>query len=347
MIRILLCWILICFLTLNTGASTSTSTSTSISTSSKLSLDLNPSQASAPGGQEKNGLSPKSSFIITHSIIAQANFGVALPLSLGGDSFTPLLAANLITAPINVGGHLFFVRKKEFTPSHAQVMNWTTLSFLALSYSTPLTFLEDFSDAARVGALATFITYPFGIWSGYELGSAYAKNTESFHSQSLGVTSFGILGGFLGTELAVLSKSFKSGIDALYPITMGSSMGTMAGLLFFRKGNLTPTQHLWNLSGLLGGVVMGSGILIILEDDYQAFTDPTLTTSILSTGAFIGYAAMYFITKGMTPSQTGEKSNPGPRYSFNPFPNPEFFRENGKIHKRYRIPGFTMTLPWF
>ncbi len=251
--------------------------------------------------------SSRGTYIAEQVLVSGLNFGLALPYSNGLEGFKPWLATQLIVWPLSFGGHLLYARNRSFNSEHLATINQMVPSSLAATYTLPLAFDSPLEPGLRMGSWASIASYPLSIWAAYSLGDKYSQVPGGIAGQSWGISAHSILGAAAGAELAALQNR-KELLSNISLVVLGASLGHLEAVYFFHRGKQSSEQGMLNFLGLSLGSLVGTGVVLLVDD---GFTNRTFATSVISGSALVGYVLTSLITRGMTPSSsTGGPKQP-------------------------------------
>lgn len=186
-------------------------------------------------------------------------YGFAIPEALDVESDRVRVALPLLTAPVAFGAHLWFAKSRTFEDAHLIGTRYLSVASLYASYALPFAFM-DFDDSSpfRTAAYLSVLTYPLGIWGGYELGNKYIDMPGRVETQSKFATGFGTLGFF---SPFLYFEDLDDNIENVVRLGLGQSLVFAAGGHFiseyYRAGENIPGGV---TTGILTHSILGAGL---------------------------------------------------------------------------------------
>lgn len=274
--------------------------------------------------------------------------GYALPMAFTSDFETGfktavVTSALLYPAGIGLGYHQGDVYASM--PGRIDTQFKFALGFGMLGFFTPLLYFEKPDDKVE-----TVLRLGLGQSAGFALAghfmAGYYRSGEDLpDGVPTGILTHTLLGAGTGAWMAALldADSFRPWTGASL---VGGTLGFMEGLLFFQNRYDSREKGYYSALGAVGGGFMGAGIhLLVMGDDPSARALKIGWTSSVLAGAWLGYAATYFlVTAGMQDERRGSAETRSEKgWAFNPLPSPEpVLGLDGQVRTRWRVPGLSL-----
>lgn len=278
----------------------------------------------------------------------------ALPFALmdpDSERFRTAAYVSLATYPLGIWGGYLLGDKYVDLPGRIGTQSKFALGFGTLGFFSPFLYFEDLEkNDEAIFRLALGQSVGFAA-AGHFISEFYRTGENIPGGVTTGILTHTALGAGIGAEIAALSDA--SGIRPWFGAALaGGTLGFMEGLWYFRNRYDSNERGFYNILGAGAGMLMGSGVLLLVyDDDASDYAEKVVPTSLLLGGALIGYMATDILTGGMedrpqpgTQSLTPAKpSRWTDRLAFNPIPYAEPQVQNRELYFRYRMKGLSFT----
>lgn len=282
----------------------------------------------------------------------------ALPLAFSSDAGDGYRVAALLGAaayPLGVwyGYHLGDVYRSN--PDQLDIKLYFALGYAFAGFVTPTLYFKHPGNSGNPTLRIALGQSVAMAALGGVVADYYRSGPNVSPGVSTGILTHAVLGGLGGLEVAALCNA-SSARPWIGAAVLGSTLGFTEGVFFFRSSEDSFERSFYAALGGLGGAMVGTGLgLILYDSEASSHTQKIAWSSYIIGGTWLGYGAVYYLTRGMMgtgnvgathPSTTlRDRVSPlhsqSPQWAFNPLPVLEPVISRGDLAMRWRIPGFS------